>query len=244
MLTSFFLKHADQCGEHLERREDGVAFLKALQSLYEVADLSYLCLNLPKAAEARFLHCHYSGAGIVQKTSLTRIDTAGLAELGLLAAAAVDWRTSERLAIELDLRTFSAKTPQAQAQGASFALQPSFGETALLGFAVRCGQGAWERRKAILLQDLGALGQYFHSHMLRLNGHDSSKEMLVSARELECLKWTAEGKTAQEASAILGISERTVRFHLNAAREKMHCVNTTQAVAQAIAKNLIKISGV
>ena len=39
----------------------------------------------------------------------------------------------------------------------------------------------------------------------------------MSARELDCLKWTAAGKTAWEASVILGISEQTVRFHLNTA---------------------------
>ena len=67
------------------------------------------------------------------------------------------------------------------------------------------------------------------------------KELLISARELDCLKWTAAGKTALEASIILGISERTVRFHLNAAREKLDCVTTTQAVAKAIANQLIEI---
>jgi DNA-binding CsgD family transcriptional regulator len=65
--------------------------------------------------------------------------------------------------------------------------------------------------------------------------------MLISARELDCLKWTAAGKTAWEASVILGISERTVRFHLNAARDKLKCTTTVQAVAKAIAYQLIDI---
>ena len=61
------------------------------------------------------------------------------------------------------------------------------------------------------------LANYFHSHVLRINGHNSEHGILMSARELDCLKWTAAGKTAWEASVILGISERTVRFHLNTA---------------------------
>jgi DNA-binding CsgD family transcriptional regulator len=32
-----------------------------------------------------------------------------------------------------------------------------------------------------------------------------------------------------------------VRFHLNAAREKLKCTNTTQAVAKAIANQLIDL---
>ncbi len=244
MLTSFFLELAEQCDEHLERRE-GVAFLKALQSLYDATDLSYLCLNMPRPTAPRtFLHCHYSSAAIVQKISASAVDASSLARLGLLHMSVVDWRESERLGIELDLRSSAAKAAAHKAQGASFRLSPSCGEIALLGFALRCGPQAWIAKKAALAQDLRILARYFHGHILRLNGHDSSTEMLISARELECLKWTAEGKTAREASEILGISERTVRFHLNAAREKMKCANTTQAVAQAIAKNLIKVSDV
>jgi DNA-binding CsgD family transcriptional regulator len=48
----------------------------------------------------------------------------------------------------------------------------------------------------------------------------------------------AAGKTAWEVSTILGISERTVRFHLNAAREKLQCTTTTQAVAKAVSQQL------
>jgi DNA-binding CsgD family transcriptional regulator len=55
------------------------------------------------------------------------------------------------------------------------------------------------------------------------------------------LKLPGGGKTAWEASVILGISERTVRFHLNAAREKLNCATTTQAVAKAVAHQLIDV---
>jgi len=72
-------------------------------------------------------------------------------------------------------------------------------------------------------------------------GCDSEDDILLSARELDCLKWTAAGKTAWEASIILGISERTVRFHLNTAREKLNCATTTQAVAKAVVNQLIDL---
>jgi DNA-binding CsgD family transcriptional regulator len=92
----------------------------------------------------------------------------------------------------------------------------------------------------VLRRELRTLGSYFHGHILRLNGHGDD-HALLSARELDCLKWTAAGKTAWEASVILGITERTVRFHLNAARIKLNCANTTQAVAEAITHNLIEL---
>ncbi|MPZ36468.1 MAG: hypothetical protein GEU95_00135 [Rhizobiales bacterium] len=92
-----------------------------------------------------------------------------------------------------------------------------------------------------LRRQLRVLGSYFHEHILRLHGHQSEQQLLLSARELDCLKWTAEGKTAWEASVILGITERTVRFHLNAAREKLQCTTTAQAVAKAVRDNMIEL---
>jgi DNA-binding CsgD family transcriptional regulator len=77
--------------------------------------------------------------------------------------------------------------------------------------------------------------------MLRRNGVDTSEALVVSARELDCLRWVAAGKSAWEASVILGISERTVRFHLNSAREKLNCTTTTQAVAKAVSQQLIAV---
>jgi DNA-binding CsgD family transcriptional regulator len=113
------------------------------------------------------------------------------------------------------------------------------GEQALLLLATSQANGNWQAQKELLLREFQVLGNYFHQHILRIYGHDAAKDMLISARELDCLKWIAAGKTAWEASVILGISERTVRFHLNGAREKLNCMTTTQAVAKAVSQQLI-----
>lgn len=112
------------------------------------------------------------------------------------------------------------------------------GETAIFGMVPSASVAAADDA---LRRQLRILGSYFHEHILRLHGHRSEQQILLSARELDCLKWTAEGKTAWEASVILGITERTVRFHLNAAREKLQCTTTTQAVAKAVRDNMIEL---
>ncbi len=53
----------------------------------------------------------------------------------------------------------------------------------------------------------------------------------LTNRELECMRWAAEGKTDDEVAIILGISRATVRFHLDQARNRLGAVNKTQAVA-------------
>ena len=127
-----------------------------------------------------------------------------------------------------------------QAPDLTLPLNRRQGETALFGIRLATEPKTHKQREAIL-RECRILGNYFHGHVLRMNGHDTDQALLISARELDCLKWTAAGKTALEASIILGISERTVRFHLNAAREKLDCVTTTQAVAKAVVNQLIDV---
>jgi LuxR family transcriptional regulator len=68
----------------------------------------------------------------------------------------------------------------------------------------------------------------------RLGGHlfnalDSSPSHL-SSRELEMLRWSAQGKTAGDIGAILSLSERTVNFHINNAVKKLGMNNKISAV--------------
>lgn len=61
----------------------------------------------------------------------------------------------------------------------------------------------------------------------------------LSAREIEIMRWALAGKTAEETAMILGISMRTVSFHVSVAMQKLDVVNKTQAVAKAVAMHLI-----
>ncbi|MFH7825571.1 transcriptional regulator SdiA [Kluyvera chengduensis] len=65
------------------------------------------------------------------------------------------------------------------------------------------------------------------------------REMKFSKRELEILKWTAEGKTSAEISIILAISENTVNFHQKNMQKKFNAPNKTQIACYAAAIGLI-----
>lgn len=62
----------------------------------------------------------------------------------------------------------------------------------------------------------------------------------LSNREVEVLRWTAEGKTSSEISYILNISERTVNFHVNNAMAKLNAANKTAAVILAAVLGLLQ----
>jgi LuxR family quorum sensing-dependent transcriptional regulator len=63
----------------------------------------------------------------------------------------------------------------------------------------------------------------------------------LTNREREILTWSAFGRGAGEIGDILGISERTVRFHIGAAIQKLGAANKTQAVALAVVRHLIQL---
>jgi DNA-binding NarL/FixJ family response regulator len=65
------------------------------------------------------------------------------------------------------------------------------------------------------------------------------KQVGLREREVETLTWAARGKTFAEIAAILGLSKRTVEFHLDNARRKLGVATRTQALIKAAAGNLI-----
>jgi DNA-binding CsgD family transcriptional regulator len=61
----------------------------------------------------------------------------------------------------------------------------------------------------------------------------------LSERELECLEWVSLGKTSWETGLILGVSERTINFHLLNAARKLNVYGRQAAVAIALRQNLL-----
>jgi DNA-binding CsgD family transcriptional regulator len=61
----------------------------------------------------------------------------------------------------------------------------------------------------------------------------------LTPREREILKWCAAGKSSWDLSAILHISERTVKYHMDNVMRKLDAVNRTHAVAIALRERLI-----
>jgi DNA-binding NarL/FixJ family response regulator len=76
------------------------------------------------------------------------------------------------------------------------------------------------------------------SHVAR----DRVRSVLVALkeRELECLTWSARGKSSSEIAGILGLSARTVDFHIENACRKLHVNTRIEAVAKAISERLIE----
>jgi DNA-binding CsgD family transcriptional regulator len=63
----------------------------------------------------------------------------------------------------------------------------------------------------------------------------------LTVQETACLRWCKEGKTNWEIGSILGISAKTVEFHLANAMRKLGAVNRITAVVTGIKRGIIPL---
>lgn len=61
----------------------------------------------------------------------------------------------------------------------------------------------------------------------------------LSDREIEVLRWTADGKTASEVGSIMNIAEATVNFHINKALAKLRVKNKVAAAVKTVFLGLL-----
>jgi LuxR family transcriptional regulator, quorum-sensing system regulator BjaR1 len=72
-----------------------------------------------------------------------------------------------------------------------------------------------------------------------LETEDDKPVFGLNKREIECLFWSAEGKSSSEISTIINLSEHTVNHYLIACCKKLDAVNRVQAVAKAVRHGII-----
>ena len=65
------------------------------------------------------------------------------------------------------------------------------------------------------------------------------KPLAASRRELDALRYSSHGLRERECADAMGVSEETVKTHLDFARRKLRAKNTAHAVAIALRLGLI-----
>jgi DNA-binding CsgD family transcriptional regulator len=106
------------------------------------------------------------------------------------------------------------------------------------------GEGLDAERYAQLVE---YLGHHLHLALMRTaKKHAPATENCVkelSPREVTILNWIKNGKTNWEVGQILGVTERTVRFHLASIFSKLDVTSRSQAVAAAMEHGLPTLLG-
>ncbi len=91
---------------------------------------------------------------------------------------------------------------------------------------------------------LHAMAIYFHVHVCKVMSLPPDAPAFdLTPRERQCLEWAAQGKSRADIGQIIGLSPRTVKFHLENAQRKLNVARTTQAVLRAASLGLIAVPG-
>ncbi len=100
------------------------------------------------------------------------------------------------------------------------------------------------------------LATYFHSYLTGMDPDpdvrgivrntlyhrpNADRRAKLAPREVECLRWAAFGKTAEEIAVIEDISVHTVRQYFKSGIAKLNARNQTQAVARALKYGLFHV---
>lgn len=86
---------------------------------------------------------------------------------------------------------------------------------------------------------LHLMGVHLHNALRERAAAMPTREARLSPREIECIAWTAQGKTTWEVSQILRLSEATVNFYLRNAMRKLGVHSKAHAVAKTLVLGLI-----
>ena len=124
--------------------------------------------------------------------------------------------------------------------GISFPLHGAAGENGILSFITR------ERASSDLLLEsspiLSWMSNYIFEAAIRIvrqSMREDDPQEALTERETECLFWASDGKTSGEIACILGITERTVNYHLNQVTRKTGSMNRYQAIAKGVSSGIL-----
>ncbi|MEM9331267.1 MAG: helix-turn-helix transcriptional regulator [Pseudomonadota bacterium] len=108
------------------------------------------------------------------------------------------------------------------------------GRKGMIGFSIIPAD--YEHR----FEKLGFLSSFVFDKFMEIKKATTTQNNALSEREIQCLNWTALGKTSYEIGIILDISLNTVNHYLNNASRKLNCVNRTHAVAKCVQEGIIE----
>lgn len=127
-------------------------------------------------------------------------------------------------------------------QGYSVPIRGPNGQFALFTVSDRSSDASWDKFAAQNVSDLILSAHFLNQKALEIErGTDFHAMRNLSPREIDSLTMLAMGLNRSQASESLSISEHTFRAYIESARFKLGALNTTHAVARAIALGLVAI---
>ena len=212
------------------------AALLNLRERYELQNIAYLALALPKLTRQEpHIEVTYDDDWVAHYTHHDYVKVDPVLHHSVRSILPTDWSNFSRKDKRVDSLFNESVQFGVGNQGLTIPVRGGNGELALFSVTAEELDDSWQKRIHEYVSDYQMIAFYFHEAVLAANGIKFDSVHLAP-RELEVLKWVANGKTANDVATILNISEHTVRYYLENARYRLGALNQTHAVARAIAK--------
>ncbi|MCO6410878.1 LuxR family transcriptional regulator [Hoeflea alexandrii] len=210
-----------------------IRFLKDVASRYALNTIAYFAVGVVGQNETDpYLAVTYPPEWVEHYKKRQYVDVDPVVRLGFRRMLPLDWDEFGKPTGRL--KTFFGEAGEfgIGRRGLTVPVHGRCGDRALFSVTSDLSARDWASAKLLYMRDFQVLAMHIHDRVLCIEGQ-ASEPASLSPRELECLQWIAEGKTAWECAVILCLSQHTVRCYLESARHKLHATSNTHAVSIA-----------
>ena len=212
-----------------ESLQDAVAAIGAAFGVH----VTYLMAHTPEGShDDFFLRSTYSLEWIGRYILKRYVHVDPIVREGFLRRLPFDWREVELTEDAAEMMS-DAVSFGLHAMGYCWPLTDRFGRRGLLSVNGPQDEAGWNAFLDRNRDELAGLAQAIHARALRQVYGEKAEPPNLTGRELECLYWTAQGKSASVIADILGISQHTVKVYLKNIRTKMGVASLRSAVVEA-----------
>ena len=210
-----------------------------LRDAYDVENVSYLAANLNGSPFVSSTYdtkwaAHYEEQNYVTIDPVVR---GALEQFNPLDWKRLDWSSKRTRAFYHEAVEFGVGR-----QGYTVPIRGPNGQSAIFAINHNSNDETWSRYLSENAHDFMIISHYFHQKVLSsANISTPAGRRELSPREADVLKYLGVGLSRGKTAEILQISEHTLRVYVDSARYKLGALNTTHAVAIALARGAISI---
>lgn len=217
---------------------DAKGLLGTIVNAYELETAAFLSVRpVHEEPGPPFYVSTYSEEWVGQYVKMNYLAIDPVLSHGLRSVSPFDWAT-----LDLSDRAVGSFFGEAREfgvgkHGLSIPIRGHDGERAILSVTSNAKQARWDGFLRSQARDFQLLAAEIYDSIARMQGRPRF-QVSCTGREIECLKWIANGRTIAQAAHKMGLSPRTVRFHLDLTRAKLGAHSLPHAVAIAFERGL------
>lgn len=204
-----------------------------LRSIYAESHFTYhLGHTVADTFDAPFVRTTYPDSWVSRYLLQSYVNVDPIVQQGLNRRLPFDWRD---MSLNAATEAFfaDAKAHGVGRSGYSIPVTDRVRRRALLSINSNKHGEDWSRFVARHRDEWILIAQVLHQQAVMEVFGDADPVPSLSSRELECLHWTALGKSSKDIALILQISEHTIRDYLKSAKLRLGCATLSAATTKA-----------